>query len=183
MRPLVALLLAATVAGCASAPAIPDQVPGPVVPTRGQASGDALAQKVGRAREHCRDARTSLRKEVRDLERRHNLWATLGAIFGATAGAAALSTTVDVSNGVKNTLTITGALLSVAGAVATGVSSKDSDLVNRLSERALKIKSLESEVDSLVAVRRVDEGGDGSGSNDDAIGRKIDELEEACAEP
>jgi len=184
MRSLVALLLlaAAAAAGCARAPVIPDQVQGPVVPSRGKASEDALAQKVGRAREHCRDARAALRKDARDIEKSHNLWATLGATFGASAGAAALTTTADLSTGVKNTLTITGALLSVAGAVATGVSSKDADSVNRLSERALKIKALESEVDSLVAARKVDESGEGGGSNDEAIARKVDELEEACAE-
>lgn len=180
MRPLLALLLAVLVSGCVTAPRIPDQLEGPAL--KGGPRGDnALAAKVGKVRENCRDARKALRSEARSLERRHNLWAVLGASFGASGGAAALGATADADKGVKNTLTITGALLSVAGAVATGVSSKDSDLLTRLSERALKIKNLESEVDSLVAKRKPNE--DGVGEEDDAIARKVDELDEACTEP
>jgi hypothetical protein len=178
MRPLIALLLAAATAGCLHAPSIPDQLKGPELSTRGN---PALAERVGRARELCRDARKALRAEARSLERRHNLWATLGASFGATGGAAALGATADSDKGVKNTLTITGAVLSVAGAVATGLSSKDSDLMAKLTERALKIKSLESEADALVAKSKRDEGGEGSG--DEELGKKLGDLEEACAEP
>lgn len=180
MRLLLVLLLAVAATGCVHATKIPDQAAGPELPrTRGS---NELAVRVGTAREHCRDARKSLRGEARGLERRHNLMATLGATFGASGGAAALGAASDAQKGVKNTLTITGALLSVAGAVATGLSSKDSDLLTKLQERALKIKTLESEVDSLVAKRKVEEGSDAA-PGDAEILKKVDELDEACTEP
>jgi hypothetical protein len=71
----------------------------------------------------------------------------------------------------------------VAGAVATGLSSKDSDLMGKLTERALKVKTLESELDSLVAKRKTDESGEGPGSNDEEISKKVEELDEVCTEP
>ena len=183
MRSLLALLLAALATGCGTAPTIPDASPGVAFSkTRGGASKE-LEERVGKARVECTAARKDLRKEARSLERRHNLMATLGASFGASGGAAALGATADADKGVKNTLTITGAVLAVAGAVATGLSSKDSDLLSRLQERALKIKGLESELDELVAERNEAVAEGASGPNDEKIRKKLADLEEECAQP
>lgn len=184
MRSLLALLLAAAT-GCVTAPAIPDQFEGPTIARLRGGPPPALAARVGSVREHCRDARKELRQEARSLERRHNLMATLGASFGATGGAAGIGAAAasQEDKGVKNTFTITGAVLAVAGAVATGLSSKDTDLLAKLQERALKIKSLEAELDLLVAKRKETDAGDGSGDNDEAIGKVLDVLDEACTEP
>jgi len=184
MRTLLIILLAAAT-GCSHGFTIPDAGAGVPFESGKGPMNSTLEGRVGDARKLCQGAYTSFRKEARDLERRHNLWATLGASFGATGGAAAIgaSAASESDKAVKNTLTITGAALAMAGAVATGLSSKDTDLMNKLSDRALATRKLLSDLDELVAARVEDESAKGQGSNDAQILKKVKELEDACAEP